>query len=212
MGCSDLTSKATLFKNIPGCGEEPLHPPPGICLSIKTGYMKKQIFLPASVQLSPLIILLCLQLSAGCNCPQQNNDAMKNKDIVRNAFEKWSRAEGNFFDLLAENVQWTITGNSPVAKTYTSKKQFIDEVIDPLNARLSKKILPRLKELYADGDMVIALWEGRAVARDSLVYKNTYSWYMQMKDKKIIRVVALFDSIEFTKIWERVSPEPMVIP
>lgn len=143
-------------------------------------------------------------MGAGCNPATTSKETMNNKTIIREGFERWSRSEGSFFDLLADNVSWTITGNSPVSKTYTSKKQFLDEVIDPLNEKFSKKIVPELKGLYADGDMVIALWDGTAVAKDSLPYFNTYSWYMRMDKGKIVEVVAFFDTIAFTDLWKRI--------
>ncbi|ACU61810.1 nuclear transport factor 2 family protein [Chitinophaga pinensis] len=130
---------------------------------------------------------------------------MINKEIVRKGFERWTRSEGSFFDLLAANVVWTITGNSPVSKTYTSKQAFIAEVIDPLNERFSKKITPELKGIFAEDDMVIALWHGTAVAKDGRPYDNMYSWYMKMEQGKIIEVVAFFDTIEFTDIWNRID-------
>ncbi len=151
-----------------------------------------------------LVLMSTLILFSGCKQNQNKNESMSNKKIIQEAFERWSRAEGNFFDLLAEDAVWTITGNSPVSKTYNSRKQFIDEVIDPLNRRFSQKIKPELQGLYADGDMVIALWVGRATATDGKPYQNSYSWYMKMKNNKIIGVVAFFDTIEFTEIWNRV--------
>jgi uncharacterized protein len=38
-------------------------------------------------------------------------------------------------------------------------------------------------------------------------YKNTYSWYMQMREGKIENVVAFFDTIEFTDFWTRIKPQ-----
>jgi len=128
----------------------------------------------------------------------------KNKEIVKEGFAKWANGTGSFFDLLAENAEWTITGRSPVSKTYTSRKQFLDEAITPINERLSVRIVPSVRGIYADGDMVIALWDGTATARDGKPYKNTYSWFMTLKDGRIVKVVAFFDTIEFTELWERV--------
>jgi len=169
--------------------------------------MKRQIIIhsPAKFFRWVALLLTCALTLSGCLSDKVKNETVKNKDIVRKAFEKWANAEGSFFDLLAEDVVWTITGNSPVSKKYTSKKQFIEEVIDPLNEKFSRKIMPSLRGLYADGDMVIALWHGKAVVKDGLPYDNTYSWYMKMKDGKIIEVIAFFDTIEFTKLWNRIS-------
>ena len=53
--------------------------------------------------------------------------------------------------MLSDDIEWTITRTSPISKTYTSRKQFLDEVIAPLSARLSKQITPKVRALYADG-------------------------------------------------------------
>jgi hypothetical protein len=127
-----------------------------------------------------------------------------NKKIVQDGFDRWANGTGNFFDLLVSDVQWTITGTSPLSKTYTSKKQFMEEVIHPLNARLSKKITPKVQRLYADGDWVVALWEGEATAKDGKPYNVTYSWHMQLRDGKIVRVIAFLDTLDFTDIFRRI--------
>jgi ketosteroid isomerase-like protein len=141
---------------------------------------------------------------------QSNKKAMdKNKALIRQGFERWANGSGSFFDLLADDMVWTITGRSPIAKTYTSKAQFMKEAIDPLNRRFSKKIAPSLRGLYADGDMVVAIWDGEAMATDGVMYKNTYSWYMKVKGNQIVEVIAFFDSIELVDIWNRVpDPQP----
>jgi uncharacterized protein len=130
----------------------------------------------------------------------------RNKDIISAAFEKWIAGTGGVFDLLAEDAIWTIVGNSPVSRTYRSKKEFIDEVITPFAARMSKRFIPAVRNLYADGDMVIALFDGNGTALDGKPYSNTYTWYLRMKDDKIIEAVAFFDTIEFTDFWTRIQP------
>ena len=91
----------------------------------------------------------------------------KNKQLIQKGFDQWTNGSASFFDLLADDVTWTITGNSPIAKTYNSRQQFLDEAITPINERLSERIVPTLRALYADGDMVIALWDGKAIAKDA---------------------------------------------
>jgi uncharacterized protein len=93
----------------------------------------------------------------------------------------------------------------PISKTYTSRKQFLDEATAPLSARLSKQITPKVRALYADGDTVIALWDGTAVAKDGKPYNNTYSWYMTMKNDRIVKAIAFFDTLELEDIWKRIS-------
>jgi hypothetical protein len=143
---------------------------------------------------------------------EENNDMTantrsvedKNKEIIQEGFTKWANGTGSFFDLLAEDVEWTITGSSPISKTYTSRKQFMEEAIAPINERLSVKIVPSVRGIYADGDMVIALWDGTATAKDGKPYNNTYSWYMTMKNGRIVKVVAFFDTIDLADMWKRI--------
>ena len=133
-------------------------------------------------------IALAICLMPGASLAQNKRANMEaNKKMVQKAFDKWANSTGDFFDLLSENVVWTITGSSPISKTYTGRKQFMDEVIVPLNDRLAKRIVPKLRGLYADGDMVIALWDGKAMARDGIAYNNTYSWFMRMKEEKLLK-------------------------
>ena len=130
-----------------------------------------------------------------------------NKEIIKEGFAKWASGTGNFFDLLADDMHWTITGSTSLSKTYTSKKQFLDEVIDPLNERLLKRIVPHVNAVYADGDVVVAIWDGVATAIDGKPYNAIYCWNMKMTGGKIINVVAFLDGIEFQDIMNRLHPQ-----
>lgn len=130
----------------------------------------------------------------------------RNKEIVRMAFDAWRDGTGSVFDLLEPTAQWTIVGNAPVSKTYPSRQAFLDAVITPFNARMSRRLIPSVRDIYADGDMVIALFDAEAIARDGKPYRNTYTWYMRMRDERIVDVIAFFDTIEFTDLWTRVQP------
>lgn len=155
--------------------------------------------------ISLLVSTIFIIQPTGLTAQNQIKIMETNKQLIQKGFDQWADGSASFFDLLAEDVTWTITGNSPISKRYTSRKQFLEEAIAPLNERLSKKIIPTLTGLYADGDMVIALWDGKATAKDGIPYNNTYSWNMKIKGDKIIEVVAFFDTIDLAKIWERIT-------
>jgi uncharacterized protein len=129
-----------------------------------------------------------------------------NKDRIRTAFDEWAAGTGGPFALLADDATWTIVGNSPVSRTYGSRQEFLDVVIDPFNARMEVPLRPAVRALYADGDWVIALFDASATARDGKPYENTYTWYMRMAGDAIVEVIAFFDTVEFTDFWTRVSP------
>jgi ketosteroid isomerase-like protein len=137
-----------------------------------------------------------------------SNTQTSNKTLVKTAFEAWAAGTGSPFNLLADSAEWTIVGKSAVAKTYPNKAAFIHDVIQPFNARMSKPLKPSIRQLYADGDTVIVFFDAEATATDGKPYKNTYAWFMEMKEGKAVRVFAFFDSIEFDDLWSRVKPQP----
>jgi hypothetical protein len=95
---------------------------------------------------------------------RQKDIEARNKQAVQAGFDAWRNGTGGMFDLLSPDAEWTIVGNSPVSRTFTSRKEFLDVVITPFNARLSKRLVPTVRGVYADGEMVIALWDGEATA------------------------------------------------
>ena len=131
-----------------------------------------------------------------------------NKALVQASFDRWKSATGGPFELLALDAEWTIVGSSPLSRTYHSKQAFLDEVINPFNARMSTPLVPTVRGIYADGDTVIILFDAEATVRDGRPYHNTYTWYFQMTDGQVAKAIAFFDTRDFDEFWNRVSPEP----
>jgi ketosteroid isomerase-like protein len=129
-----------------------------------------------------------------------------NKERIRVAFYDWAAGTGGPFALLADDAVWTIVGTSPASRTYRSRQEFLDVVIDPFNARMSVPLRPTVRALYAENDWVIALFDASGVAIDGRPYDNTYTWYMRLRGDQIVEAIAFFDTIEFTDLWTRVAP------
>lgn len=145
-----------------------------------------------------ILTLLGASIAAKAQMPSDN------KTIIQAGFDRWAKGEGSFFDLLTDDVKWTINGSTPLSKTYPNKQQFLDEVINPLNQRLSQKIVPTVRHLYAEGDVVIALIDGKATAKDGQPYNMSYAWFMKMNGGKIIQVDAFLDGLQFADIMKRI--------
>jgi ketosteroid isomerase-like protein len=161
-----------------------------------------------SSRLAGGIAVCLLSILIEGNAMAANNDVeTKNKEAIRAGFNAWRDGTGSVFDLLTPDAKWTIVGNAPVSRTYSSRQEFLDMVINPFNARLSRRLVPSVRGIYSEGDMVIALFDAEATARDDKPYKNTYTWFMRFRDGKIFEVIAFFDTIEFTDFWKRVKPE-----
>jgi hypothetical protein len=58
---------------------------------------------------------------------------------------------------------WRIEGHSAASKEYSSKQQFIEEVLAPFGARFTASGPFRpvtIRAIYADDDTVIVVWAG----------------------------------------------------
>jgi uncharacterized protein len=131
-----------------------------------------------------------------------------NKALVQASFDRWKSGTGGPFELLAPDAEWTIVGSSPLSKTYHSKKEFLDDVINPFIARMSTPLVPTIRGIYADGNTVIILFDAAATVRDGKPYHNTYTWYFQMRHAQVVKAIAFFDTRDFDEFWNRVPPAP----
>ena len=98
-----------------------------------------------------------------------------NRNIIRQAFDAWHQGTGSITDVFALGMVWRIEGHSAASKEYGSKQQFIDEVLTPFGARFtaSEPFRPvTIRAVYADGDTVIVIWDGRGIAGDGRAYRE----------------------------------------
>jgi len=129
-----------------------------------------------------------------------------NRATIAKGLQAWADGTGSPYDLLAPNVRWTIAGNSKASRTYPSKEAFMNEVIRPFNARMSTRLVPTVRRIYADGDTVIAHFDAKGTARDGKAYMNSYAWILRMQRGQIVEAHAFFDAHTFDDLWTRVKP------
>lgn len=87
--------------------------------------------------------------------------AVRNKEIVTDAFNRWAAGGTTFFtDLLAPDVVWTIEGSGPNAGVHRGRDQLIERAARPLAMRMSEPLKPLSVRVWADGEHVIVNWEG----------------------------------------------------
>ena len=116
-----------------------------------------------------------------------------NKELVRHAFDTWARTGAGVFDILADDVRWTIAGSASSAQTFEGRAAFLDGAFDPIADRFAGPMRPTIRELVADGDMVVVRWDGVAPMKDGQTYRNSYAWFFTMRDGKVFDATALLD-------------------
>ena len=130
----------------------------------------------------------------------------RNKALVEASFKAWSDGTGSPFELLTDDATWTIVGGSAAAGTYRGREAFLRDVIRPFNARMREPLKPVIRSIVAEGAMVVVFFDAKGVARDGVAYVNTYAWFLELRDARVIAAFAFFDSIRFNELWTRVSP------
>jgi uncharacterized protein len=160
----------------------------------------------SKVVLAPVIALACLLLAPAQMAAAQPYDQTESRNLatVQAGFDAWANGTGSPYDALAEDATWEIVGNSLVSRVYTGKEDFIANVIRPFNARMSTPLRPTIRDIYADGDTVIVFFDAEGIARDGVPYRNTYAWFLTLRDNRIVKASAFFDSIAFNDFWQRI--------
>ncbi|GAA1695242.1 ketosteroid isomerase [Mycolicibacterium murale] len=153
--------------------------------------------------LSILTLLAFSSPAAAAAQPHEDTES-RNLGIVRAGFDAWAAGTGSPYDALAADATWEITGNSVAARVYHGKEDFLANVIRPFNARMSQRLIPSIRNIYADGDTVIVFFDAEGVAVDGIPYRNTYAWFLTMRDGLVVEAHAFFDSIAFDELWRRV--------
>ena len=137
-----------------------------------------------------------------------DGQAEANREVIRAAFDAWQAGTRAISDVFAPDMVWRIEGHSLASAEYRGKQAFLDEVLTPFGARFrtGEPFRPVVvRAVFADGDTVIVLWDGRGIANDGRPYENSYAWFMRMRDGAVVDGTAFYDSISFNGLWSRVS-------
>lgn len=125
-----------------------------------------------------------------------------NKRRVREAFRPWEEGDsGPFFDLIAEDVRWTVIGSTPVSGIYESKQALVEAAFGPLLERLAGTLTTRFVDLAAEGDKVFLRFESSGVTKTGLHYEQVYCFAMVMREQRIAEIVAYLDTELLAKVF-----------
>lgn len=118
-----------------------------------------------------------------------------NKHLVREAFRPWERGDsGPFFDLIADDVKWTVIGSTPVSGVYHSKQDLIDQAFGPLLEKLDGRMTTRFVDITGEGEKIFLQFTSSGVTKSGLKYNQTYCFAIVMRNSRIVEIVAYIDT------------------
>lgn len=146
--------------------------------------------------------------------PAKETQETRNKAAVENTLKSWMAGDGTALQaLLADEIEWTIAGNSLVSGTTRGRAELMQKVLAPFGVRFtlsSDKFKPReIYGVFADGNTVVAHFKGSGITNSGKQYQNSYVWLLTMRDGKVIRAHAYFDSIAFNELWQTTPMAPV---
>ncbi|SRR5579871_2265841 len=120
--------------------------------------------------------------------------AAENKKLIADAFAAWSHGDGRpFFKLVADDVHWTVTGSTPISRTYTSKKDFRN-ALQAMSDHLATELKIAVRDVIADGDKVAVQFDSHARGKNGVAYDQTYCWVMRLEQGRVRELTAYLDT------------------
>ena len=136
---------------------------------------------------------------------ETGSSAVRNRAVVAQAFSAWAEGSGSIFDILSDDVLWTIPGSGPTAGAYRGRQAYVDAAVTPLMQRLEGPVIPQLQHIWAVEDRVIIRWDQDTPARDGRPYRNSYAWIFTMRDGTVVEATAFLDLRAYDDLIERVA-------
>jgi ketosteroid isomerase-like protein len=122
---------------------------------------------------------------------------------VREIFRNLESGDGKeFFDHVADDVDWIVEGTHPLAGHYHSKADFLEHTFEKL-----AKVLPQGTQLHVEhalvsGDWAVVELRSDATAKNGLKFDNRYCWICRFVNGTIVEVRAYLDSVLVARLFE----------
>jgi len=118
-------------------------------------------------------------------------------ESVHNLFSQLAKQETqkNFFDSVADNVNWWLVGHTQMSGTYNSKQAFLDATIEVLNKKvLGGPLLMRITNVAVGGDYATVELEAiDAKCKNGMTYDMRYCWVVRFgKESGLIEEVRAY--------------------
>jgi uncharacterized protein len=121
--------------------------------------------------------------------------AAENRQLIEDAYQALAAGEGRpFVDLLAEDVRWTIMGDTAWSGTWEGVRSVRIELLDPLFAQFETTYRAEALRVIAEGDWVVIESRGDVITRSGKPYRNAYCYVCRMEDGKVRELTEYCDT------------------
>ncbi|SDO04690.1 nuclear transport factor 2 family protein [Polaromonas sp. JS666] len=130
-----------------------------------------------------------------------------NKERIRQVMAELDKGNGKpFIEAMADDVSWTIPGDTPWSRTYGGKQAVLQELLRPVYAQFATPYFSTTRRVMADGDMVVIEFDGRVTTKAGKAYNNRYCYVCRMEGGRIKDLVEYFDTALVNSALDAPSP------
>jgi uncharacterized protein len=121
---------------------------------------------------------------------------------VQEIFRSLVSGDGKeFFDHVAEDVDWIVEGTHPLAGHYRSKSDFLAHTFEKLDKVLPQGAQLRVEHTLVSGDWAVVELRSDATAKNGLRFDNRYCWVCRLVNGTIVEVRAYLDSALVARLF-----------
>ena len=120
---------------------------------------------------------------------------VNNRQIIEEIFAALATADSRLFvERMADDITWTVKGQTPWSKTYRGKDAVLKDLLGQLRARLADRYRATAERIIAEGDYVVVQARGQATTTTGLPYNNEYCFVYRLENGLIKEVTEYFDT------------------
>ncbi len=126
---------------------------------------------------------------------QQGSTAGENKQLMQFVFAEMSKGNSKpFYESLADDVRWTITGSTKWSKTYEGKQCVVNDLLGPLRALFADQYKATATRFTAEEDRVVVEGRGSVMTKSGREYNNHYCWIYTIANGKVKEITEYLDT------------------
>jgi ketosteroid isomerase-like protein len=128
--------------------------------------------------------------------------AAENKQLIRDMFAELAKGNGEaFLDRMADDVRFTIIGNTKFSSTFNGKQDVVNRLLEPLGAQLEGGIAITPDNFIAEGEYVAMQSHGKARAKNGRDYNNTYCQVFRIVNGRVKEITEYLDTELVTSVF-----------
>lgn len=127
--------------------------------------------------------------------------ASDNKALLQGVLAETAKGNGRpFVDAMAQDVVWTIIGDTDWSRTYAGKRAVVGELLMPLAANFEGANLFEGVRFIAEDDLVAVEARNHSVTKAGAHYPQRYAMIFRLRDGQITEITEYADTELMTRV------------